>query len=962
MAEPSTVVRLPIEVMPMNVHQFTARDDERVFAEAWPPYAISDELLGYGGERTGFDTLSVEDRFTQHGSLPDDLPGAFDGVDAVAERSHVVAVPFCVKLSIEKESEAASFTLKLRGHSLGFRRPTQAGDPLYEQGKASVRLNGGPWVDLSNWAHEQGDIRIEDHAMQYGGIGGGFHTTRVTISAEQLGASMSIGDQRCNNTLEFRFNGTDGLSSGYRIVNLGIDDLREQSLFEAGAVVVDDPEQWRPPSASAESRERGRWLFYRRNILRDSPLKPERIRAACADCHAHDGRDLQYYAYSNRSIISRSIFHGLSEAQARDIASYIRSLGSRVRPYGRPWNPPFQPGPDVDSRTEARDRWAAGAGTQAVLDGEGDQQGIMARQLFRPGPDERLSSQDVEKWLAGFDLPSLEASVFGRDGGVSEDVERNLARAASMTASDVADLEALAGLRVERDRGTLNMREIPVALQLPDWNHWLPIVHPLDAFGAVDAAALTGFRKPLFNEDEFLEDLALQYGIPRCNNEPPGTDCFQRASFRALSREDRKAYLADSSWARLDYRYDSVSTPVEARAAAGWDGNVALGGALEFSDSEPWAALWQAHEALRKSAEVGYADLSPAHSGEALWQTAREYVQVGQVGRGSAYRTHFSPALALAEGNGVPKELAKRSLVLWLMVKHWELIREHRLEDRSRQIHPYGEPLEWPVGRAQTGHQPAPHIVASNEENFRAEGVFDQDPLVGLYESNSWYHLQLVLNSGARAATTGKPVDWIYYYQHTHRLSQRLAEAARPGYERYLEPLRYLATIVKGAQMRDNGLGPVDDGWRLRYVSPWRFVTSDQAATYASDPHNLLAQVDDVVPAGMLPRGTSLHTLITAAYVKYFTYKAQLFSVNRDRGGPEHPLAWRFEDELGGCKRWVCLPRTAGEDAPHGTPLFLGDHHGDHFLRIQRLLESLDVDPGVRNNFARWRGHVWAGD
>ena len=31
--------------------------------------------------------------------------------------------------------------------------------------------------------------------------------------------------------------------------------------------------------------------------------------------------------------------------------------------------------------------------------------------------------------------------------------------------------------------GNLNAREIPIALQLPDWNHWLPQVHPMDAWG-----------------------------------------------------------------------------------------------------------------------------------------------------------------------------------------------------------------------------------------------------------------------------------------------------------------------------------------------------------------------------------------------------------------------------------------------------------------------------------------------
>ena len=30
----------------------------------------------------------------------------------------------------------------------------------------------------------------------------------------------------------------------------------------------------------------------------------------------------------------------------------------------------------------------------------------------------------------------------------------------------------------------LNQREIPLAVQLPDWNQWLPGIHPMDAFGS----------------------------------------------------------------------------------------------------------------------------------------------------------------------------------------------------------------------------------------------------------------------------------------------------------------------------------------------------------------------------------------------------------------------------------------------------------------------------------------------
>jgi hypothetical protein len=35
-----------------------------------------------------------------------------------------------------------------------------------------------------------------------------------------------------------------------------------------------------------------------------------------------------------------------------------------------------------------------------------------------------------------------------------------------------------------RPDGNLNPREIPIALQLPDWSQWLPRVHPRDAWGS----------------------------------------------------------------------------------------------------------------------------------------------------------------------------------------------------------------------------------------------------------------------------------------------------------------------------------------------------------------------------------------------------------------------------------------------------------------------------------------------
>ena len=111
---------------------------------------------------------------------------------------------------------------------------------------------------------------------------------------------------------------------------------------------------------TGRARRSGRARHSAPGGFKASPL----IRAHCADCHARDGRDLKYFCFSNASIIARSRFHGLSELEGQQIASYIRSLP--VPSPGRPWNPPYQPGPGLDRQPVAN--WAAGAGLAWVLD------------------------------------------------------------------------------------------------------------------------------------------------------------------------------------------------------------------------------------------------------------------------------------------------------------------------------------------------------------------------------------------------------------------------------------------------------------------------------------------------------------------------------------------------------------------------------------------------------------------
>jgi hypothetical protein len=210
-------------------------------------------------------------------------------------------------------------------------------------------------------------------------------------------------------------------------------NLRKGSsdVLPAGNFKLDDPNQWKPKLTAASDLQAGKALWENAK-LKESPLSSETLVASCSACHAVDGRDLKYFNYSDWSIESRSQFHGLSERQAQQISSYIRSLdlnlpaGKNVVAQARPWNPPYQPGVGLDAKPV--EEWAAGAGLSAVLNSDAE----MMPYLFPNG--------------------------------------------ASMTS-------------VIDSRKTLNVREMPIALQLPDWNAWLPEVHPSDIWPGFEREA-----------------------------------------------------------------------------------------------------------------------------------------------------------------------------------------------------------------------------------------------------------------------------------------------------------------------------------------------------------------------------------------------------------------------------------------------------------------------------------------
>src|SRR5215469_1307776 len=98
-------------------------------------------------------------------------------------------------LSSEQSTSARSMWLRVHG--------------VRYADQASVQVNDGAWIPLRN-----DTVTVADPGKQYGGIGGGFSTLEATV---HLPPGTIVSGR---NTVRFRFNRTDGLSSGYRVLAL----------------------------------------------------------------------------------------------------------------------------------------------------------------------------------------------------------------------------------------------------------------------------------------------------------------------------------------------------------------------------------------------------------------------------------------------------------------------------------------------------------------------------------------------------------------------------------------------------------------------------------------------------------------------------------------------------------------------------------------------------------------------
>lgn len=332
---------------------------------------------------------------------------------------------------------------------------------LSYENKGSVQINGGSWLQLNH-----NTAAVNPKELAYGGmVYGGFNTIRLTISANGL--------LQGSNTIKFRFDISDAISIGYRVIKMNLLDSNGNKLLSENVFEEDDPNNWTAPDNA--SVQNGENLWYNKDLWNHYTLNndtgfwygktiPNRrtIRAKCTDCHTQDGRDLEMFSYSNLSIIERSKFHGMTEQEGKDVAAYIRNLSSsipKVGRHGRPWNPPYQPGPELANKPI--EQWAAGAGLDWVLENDA----AMAPYIFTNG-----TSKEAVR------------SVFDSD---------------------------------KMDDRTL----LPLAIQFPDWKHWLPIIHPMDAYSKNNWwDNLADAKNPVKNYEVVREKFVNDYTLSNIKN------------------------------------------------------------------------------------------------------------------------------------------------------------------------------------------------------------------------------------------------------------------------------------------------------------------------------------------------------------------------------------------------------------------------------------------------------------
>lgn len=622
-------------------------------------------------------------------------------------------------LTLDATGIGAATELWFRCHRCGFFGPPEHEATVETPAriKGSLRILGGtapadagavPWVDITD-----STVTLADPERVQGGLQrGGVYTARMALKLDAATKARLVSGV---NLVQFRFNGSDGESNGYRIIDLQLRDAQGRSLATNAVQRVDINLEKLAGRAFTADVSAGEALWQAQGRLRKSALVDRTIRAACASCHASDGRDLQYFNYSDNAIVQRSRFHGLSETEGRQIAAYIRHA-LRDLPHvaqAAPWNPPYQPGPGMDSKPITE--WSAGAGLDAVID------------------------TPVDALKALFGQP--------RDGS-----------ALALTQADVD--------RVMDADATLNAREVAMPIQYPDWNSYLPAIHPMDIWpsGASPAGS--------------FETGATFAGNGRLD--PLGTSRRIAAWFES----HRSSTFGD--WSHLTpAQRNEIQSMIQ---PYGFEVYAFLGGGR----GNHIAASGQ------YGAQVGAAHL-----------------------RSQASPSRMATEPAAFTTNAFIERVVG-SLLQWNVVQQWEWAQRYGLEGDQRWfLGDYdaatrtwtgrGEKRGWPFNTVSAFYL-APHMVYQADEDSSGKVsrewilAWETGNKVGsYYRTNAWYQAQVTINPGAQGDWVNFSVDWPYLTGFDQYLSELLGGAtAAHASAAQLSDIRLLQARIKSAQYVNN--------------------------------------------------------------------------------------------------------------------------------------------------------------
>jgi hypothetical protein len=439
----------------------------------------------------------------------------------------------------------------------------------------------------------------------------------------------------------------------------------------------------------------------------------------CSSCHADTLYDLKYFSFPPDAAIVDGMSRGFTEQQAIDGATYIQSLAV---PYvGRPWDPPYQPGIGLDSTPILN--MAAGAGLQWKLNFDQDM-----RWFLVPGCTPTTSGCTGGSY-AKFVNPG------GSGGGGSSSI--------------------------------INTRELPTALQMPQWLRWLPMIAPEDLAKVTgrDFVASPAYATEYTTFKANTSTTTLSASLP--NN------CTQvTASIASGTNTHNGDYLQ-----LLDLTYANKAEYVHIASGGGTTSPV-LDRCQKSSSSQAWSGGEQvANFTVYWNTNGAYVNLFNDVSGE-CGAGCGSYGTPGATHYASFSRPEYTVSPSPCNGANCagywwPSMLPNAivSAYDFGMVKTWDLAQTHYLYNMLDQVYiaykgttpnaraaaqdTRGFAFKWPFNRG-------PHKLVGGQ-NFLGNTGAISDRFFNC-DTEIWYRLPGVIDNGNRMGGGDVEYDQNYYW------------------------------------------------------------------------------------------------------------------------------------------------------------------------------------------------------